>query len=125
MVKTIISIVLSFLLIVGLTVFELLYVNTAFDDFRAILCGLYEKTENSLATHEDGLVVQKFWEDKKKYLHVWLPHNSIDGVDTHLSEALGYLYEGKYTDALPKIEVLIDMAENIPQVFELDWGNIF
>ena len=125
MVKTIISIVLSFLLIVGLTVFELLYVNTAFDDFRAILCGLYEKTENSLATHEDGLAVQKFWEDKKKYLHVWLPHNSIDGVDTHLSEALGYLYEGKYTDALPKIEVLIDMAENIPQVFELDWGNIF
>jgi len=125
MVKTIISIIVTFLLIVGLTVFELIYVNLSFEDFRAVLCGLYEKTENSNATHEDGLTVQKFWEDKKKYLHVWLPHTSIEGVDVHLSEALGYLYEGRYTDALPKIEVLIDMTENIPHVFELDWGNIF
>ena len=125
MVKTIISIIITFLLIASLATFELFYVNTAFDQFRSILCGLYEKAENSSASHEDGLAVQKFWADKKKYLHVWLPHTSIEGVDVHLSEALGYLYEGRYTDALPKIEVLIDMSENIPHVFELDWGNIF
>jgi hypothetical protein len=125
MVKTIISIIITFLLIASLATFELFYVNTTFEEFRSILCGLHEKAEDSCATHEDGLAVQKFWDDKKKYLHVWLPHTSIEGVDVHLSEALGYLYEGRYTDALPKIEVLIDMSENIPHVFELDWGNIF
>ena len=125
MVKTIISIIVTFLLIASLAVFELFYVNSAFEDFRAILQGLYEKTENATATHEDGLSVQKFWHDKKNYLHIWLPHNSISEIDGHLSEALGYLYEGKYTDALPQIEVLIDLSEHIPQVFELDWGNIF
>ncbi len=125
MVKTLVSIIVTFLLIVGFSTFELVYVETAFQDFRSILCGLYEKTETGQATHEDGLVVQKFWEDKKKHLHVWLPHNSIEAVDFQLSEAMGYLYEGQLTDALPKVEVLIDMAENIPHVFSLDWGNIF
>ena len=125
MVKTALSILLTFALILGLSIFEVNYVNASFSEFRSILCGLYEKAEASQATHEDGLVVQKFWEDKKKSLHVWLPHNSIEAVDFQLSEALGYLYEGQLTDALPKIEVLIDMAENIPHVFELDWGNVF
>lgn len=125
MVKTAVSIVLSFLLIFGLTVFELWYVTNSFKDFRAVLCGLYEKVENSVATHEDGIAVQKLWEDKKSHLHVWLPHTSIDGIDMQLSEALGYLYEGQYTDALPKIEVLIDLAENIPKTFSLRIENIF
>jgi hypothetical protein len=125
MVKTIFSIVIALVLILGVSVFELWYVDNAFESFRAILCGLYEKAESSKATHEDGIAVQKFWEDKKKTLHVWLPHTTLEPVDFQLSEALGYLYEGQLTDALPKIEVLIDMAENIPHVFMFKIGNIF
>lgn len=125
MVKTAVSIVVSFLLIFGLTAFELWYVTDSFKDFRAVLCGLYEKVEASVATHEDGIALQRFWEDKKSRLHIWLPHTSIEGIDLHLSEALGYLYEGQFTDALPKIEVLIDMAENIPNAFSLRIENIF
>ncbi len=125
MVKTAISILVALAFIIGISAFEINFVTGAFSEFRAILCGLYEKAEASQATHEDGLVAQKFWEDKKKSLHVWLPHSSIEAVDFHLSEALGYLYEGQLTDALPKIEVLIDMAENIPHVFMFKMENIF
>lgn len=125
MVKTAVSIVVSFVIILAASIFEIAYVNAAFLEFRSILCGLYEKAEASQATHEDGLVVQRFWENKKLGLHIWLPHDSIEAVDLHLSEALGYLYEGQLTDALPKIEVLIDMSENIPHVFEFSLQNIF
>lgn len=125
MVKTAVSILLSFLLIFGMTAFEIWYVTDVFKDFRVVLCGLYEKAEGSVATHEDGIAVQRFWETKKAGLHIWLPHNSIEAVDFQLSEALGYLYEGQFTDALPKIEVLIDMSENIPNVFTLSLENIF
>lgn len=125
MVKTFVSIIVTLLLIVGVSVFEIIYVQTSFEEFRAILCGLYEKAEASNATHEDGLSVQKFWENKKATLHVWLPHTTLEPVDFQLSEALGYLYEGQLTDALPKIEVLIDMTENIPHVFTFKLGNIF
>ena len=47
MVKTLISIVVSLALIVFVSVFELLYVDKSFEEFRAILCGLYEKVEDN------------------------------------------------------------------------------
>ena len=125
MVKTILSVIITLGLIIGVSLFEIIYVQSSFKEFRAILCGLYEKAEASAATHEDGRAVQKFWENKKKRLHVWLPHTTLEPVDFQLSEALGYLYEGQLTDALPKLEVLIDMSENIPHVFTLTLGNIF
>lgn len=125
MIRTAVSIFIALALIIGVSAYELRFVNESFSDLRQILCSLYEKAEQSTATHEDGLAVQRYWEKKKKSLHVWLPHTSIDTVDYQLSEALGYLYEGRYTDALPKIEVLIDMSENIPNSFKLLPENIF
>lgn len=125
MIRTAISIFIALAIIIGVSAYELHFVGESFSELRTILCALYEKAENSVATHEDGIAVQRYWEQKKKVLHVWLPHNSIDTVDFQLSEALGYLYEGKYTDALPKIEVLIDMSENIPKTFKLSPENIF
>lgn len=125
MIRTAVSIFIALAIIIGVSAYELRFVNKSFSELRQILCSLYEKAEQSVATHEDGVAVQRYWENKKKTLHIWLPHNSIDTVDFQLSEALGYLYEGRYTDALPKIEVLIDMSENIPKTFKLLPENIF
>lgn len=125
MIRTTISVFIALAIIIGVCAFELKFVNESFLELREILCSLYEKAEQSTATHEDGIAVQRYWGEKKKNLHVWLPHTAIDTVDYQLSEALGYLYEGRYTDALPKIEVLIDMSENIPKTFKLLPENIF
>ena len=86
---------------------------------------MYEKTEDQTATHEDGKAVRAYWKEKKKGLHIWIPHTSIENVDYQLNEALGYLYEKKYDDALPKIEVLIEMAEKIPRSYSFSFENIF
>ena len=124
MVKTCISILVALGMILGLCFLEIHYVQETFNSFRNVLTGLYEKTEQGEATHEDGIATQRHWEHMKKSLHIWIPHNAIENLDFHLSEALGYLYEGQFTDALPKIEVLIDMAENIPHAFEFNIQNI-
>jgi hypothetical protein len=125
MIRTAISVFIALAMIIGVSTYELRFVDNCFSELRTILCSLYEKAENSVATHEDGIAVQRYWTEKKKTLHVWLPHNAIDTVDFQLSEALGYLYEGRFTDALPKIEVLIDMSENIPKTFKISPENIF
>ena len=124
MVKTCISILVAIGMILGLCILEVHYVQHVFDSFRNVLTGLYEKIEQGEATHEDGIATQRHWTHMKKNLHIWLPHNAIDNLDFHLSEALGYLYEGQFTDALPKIEVLIDMTENVPHSFEFSIENI-
>ena len=88
--------------------------GTTFKTFSEALVSLYNKAEDQTATYEDGVAVRTYWKDKKRTLHVWIPHTSIENVDYQLNEALGYLYEKKYDDALPKIEVLIEMAKKSP-----------
>ena len=123
--KTLVSILITFGIIVGATVFELLYVNHTFAVFRDALTSLYQKTEADAATHVDGVAVRDYWEQRKRVLHVFLPHTPLQEVDYHLNEALGYLYQNNFEDTLPKIELLLDLAESIPHSNAIIPENIF
>lgn len=125
MVKTLASILVSIALLFGISYLELTHVKGIFAAFDKALTALYKKTENGEATYEDGEAVRLFWRDKKKILHVWVSHTSIENVDYQLSEALGYLYENKFDDALPKIEVLIEICNRIPRNYAISLENIF
>ena len=123
--KIVASILVSGAILVGLSAAELTYVDKTFDRFHEGLTAIYQKTESCVATHEDGMALQTFWEEKKKVLYIWLPHTLIDQVDYHLGEALGYLYQGNYEDSLPKFELLLDMSETIPRAYKILPENIF
>ena len=125
MVKTIISILISALLLFCISIYERFRVNYVFEAFRDRLVALYEKTEEKKATFTDGESVRVFWTAKRKELHVWVTHTSIENVDYQLNEAIGYLFEGKHDDALPKIEVLIEMTKKIPASYSFRFENVF
>jgi hypothetical protein len=125
MIKTIISIVVSFAVIFGLSAYEIYFVNQRFDEFYAIVKSLHQKTEQKTATYEDGVAVQTYWREQKHVLHVWLPHTLLQETDYHLDEVVGLLYTGQYESALPKLEVVLGLAEEIPRSYELHLGNVF
>ncbi|MBQ8685169.1 MAG: DUF4363 family protein [Clostridia bacterium] len=125
MIRTIVSIVVALGLILGVSLYELYYVNDTFAFFEEALLSLYDKAEAGLATYEDGTAVQTFWEEKKKSLQIWLPHTAIQEVDYQLYEAVGYLYVHDYKSAIPKIEVVLGMCENIPHAYTFSIENIF
>lgn len=125
MVKTVASILLSALLLFCVSLYERFRVNHVFEAFRQRLVALYEKTEDKTAAYPDGESVRLFWTEKKKELHVWITHTSIENVDYQLNEAIGYLFEGKHDDALPKIEVLIEMTKKIPASYAFSFENVF
>ncbi len=124
MIRTFVSILVAFAILLGLSLFELQYVNKTFDEFHEILYVLRQKTDAQIATYEDGKAVQEYWLNKKKVMHIWLPHTSLQEIDLQLDEAVAFLYVDDHKDALPKIEVVIGLAFNIPQSYELKWKNI-
>jgi alpha-amylase/alpha-mannosidase (GH57 family) len=124
MIKTVISACLTFLLIFVITFYESNRVNTTFTNFEKVLLVLYDKVEFGNATIEDGEAVESFWESQKNTLHIWLPHSAIQEVDYQLYEAVGYVYVRDFKSALPKIEVLLGMCENIPQSYRFSFENI-
>ncbi len=124
MIRTIASIFITALLLLGISIADICYVQNTFSQFQDVLQSLFDKTEAHTATYQDGDAVRAFWEDKRKTLHIWLPHVSIQEIDLQLNEALGYLYQENYEDSLAKIEVLIHSAQLLPDSYTLKWKNI-
>ena len=88
MVKTIISILcVAVILSVG-AIYESNFVSRQFKEFNTVLCVLYEKVDDEVATQDDVYAVQKNWLDKKTYLHAFIPHNEIKEVDLWLLQRL-------------------------------------
>ena len=85
---------------------------------------LVTASENATVTYEDGAAVEEFWENQKNTLHIWLPHTAIQEIDYQLYEAVGYLYVRDFESAIPKLEILMGMCENIPQSYRFSWENI-
>ena len=125
MIRTIVSIVITFALILGVSIYEIHYVQTTFETFHTALQSLKQKTESGNVSYADGLAVRELWDEKKLTMHVWIPHTPLQEIDYQLDEAIGFLYVEEYTDALPKIEVLIGLSENIPHGYTFHIGNIF
>ena len=116
MVKSLTAIAVALLILVGAAVFEHLYVSASFSSFHEELLTLYEKTDDGTATDGDAEAVRTAWEARKEKLHVWLPHNDVNRVDDTLAD---------YALAIPKIEILLHLAETLPASYALSLSNIF
>ena len=125
MLKTIVSILITLAIIATLSVYELVYVHQIFVQFESVLQSLYEKTAMQTATYEDGTAVRIFWEEKRDTLHIWLPHTALQEINYQMDEALGCLYVKDYDSALPKIELLLGLADTIPHAYTFGLENIF
>lgn len=125
MIRTIVSILVSFAIIFGLSFYELHYVQTTFKQLHEALVALYEKSETATASYEDGVAVQALWEDKREHLHIWMPHTVLQEIDYQLNETMGYLYLQDYANTLPKISLLIGITESVPVSYTFRLGNVF
>ena len=125
MIRTIVSAVVTLLLILGVSIYDVHYVQKTFEVFNGSLRTLKEKTQLGEASYSDGLAVRSYWDTKKKTMHVWVPHTALAEIDYQLDEAIGYLYIEDYQSAMPKIEVLLGLSENVPYSYTLSLGNIF
>ena len=124
MVKTIIStLVVGCLLLFG-AIYENHFVNKQFNDVNQVLVALYEKIDDNTATQDDVYAVQKNWLEKKRVLHIFIPHNDIKEIDLWLSESVTLVRDKQWEDAISKIEVLKELSEQIPKTFRVSWENV-
>ena len=124
MVKSIISTLLAIALLITLSIIEQAIITNTFDQLRENLNGVYLKTENQTAIKDDILAYQKFWIKKKEYLHVFIPHNEIKEIDLWIGESCTLIENKKYQDALSKLDVVMELIEQIPKTFALRIENI-
>lgn len=125
MVKSIITTLTAIALCLGFFIWTHFYLYNEFSAFHAALETLYDKVENEEANREDAYAVKTMWENKKSRLHIFVPHNDISYLDYWLNEACGLIYNGNYDLALGKIEVLLEITENLPDAYSVKLENVF
>lgn len=124
MVKTLISMIFVGIILLAGVLYENDFVNRQFIEMHEVLEVLYEKVDDQSATQDDVYAVQKNWIEKKKVLHIFIPHNEIKEIDLWLSESATLVRDKEWSDAISKIEVLKELTEQIPKTFRLSWENL-
>ncbi len=124
MVKSIITIFIACLLIAVGSVVEYKTINDSFNELEktAIICK--EKALDESLTTDDVLVLQNKWIKRKKQLHVWIPHNEIKEMELWIAECVQTTANEKYPDSAEKLEVVIELCQQIPKTFSVSWQNI-
>ena len=124
MVKSIISAIIGFLILIGASIVENTVIEKSFNSFNDKLILLQQKLKDETATKRDAEEVQSYWIEQKQILHILIPHNEIKEIDLWLAESVGLIETKTYDDALAKIEVAIELVEQIPKTFAFKIGNI-
>lgn len=124
MVKSLVSMLFALAVLIAGSIYETNFVEKQFKEFDVVLEELYEKVDAKSAVKDDVLAVQKNWLDKKRVLHIFIPHNDIKEIDLWLSEAVTLVRDCEWKDAISKIEVLRELSEQIPKTFKVSFENV-
>lgn len=124
MVKSIYSIVIAVLILVFAGICEQIYLKKTFDCLREDFTVAYQKIESEKATVDDAEAIKSRWLAQKKKLHFFISHNDIKEMDFWLSEAVAYLKLGNIEESISKMEVAINLTEQIPLNYLIRFENI-
>ncbi len=124
MVKSILTAILTLLILFCFSLYEQRYINETFSEFKEIMVSVYKKVENDEARKDDALSAQTYWINKKEKLHIFIPHNEIKEIDLWLAESTTLIENDKKEDALSKLDVVIELIEQIPKTFSFRIENI-
>ena len=125
MAKSLISVIIVAALFTAGAIFEQVYLKRTFSDLKTHFTSIYEKLEDETATEEDAEKIQDYWISKKRTLHSFISHNDLKEFDLWIAEAVAYVKLNDYKEAKTKIEVAIELTEQIPMGDLPRFENIF
>ncbi|MBR5439817.1 MAG: DUF4363 family protein [Clostridia bacterium] len=125
MVRSFISAIIVIAILFSISIGEQYLLRKNFGEFKESAVCVYKKIEDETAVKEDVLSLQKQWLQKKETLHLFIPHNDIKEVELWIAEACTLVENKEFLDALAKIDVVIELSEQIPKMYTFAPQNIF
>ena len=125
MLKSLITMLCALFLLICANFLEQITVQKTFDEFYQIIEATQSKLQGENPTLSDSESLEDFWLDKKRNLHVWIPHTEIKEIDLWVSECVAYTRLGQFDEAVTKLDVLKVLASQVPHNFSLLLENLF
>ena len=125
MVKSIISMIVVAIILTGGIIYENAFIRKEFCELTKITETVYDKIENQSANENDVYALQSKWVSAKEKLHAFISHNEIREFDMWIAETVKLVSASMWDEALSKVEVILELEEQIPKNFEISFANIF
>ena len=125
MVKSIVSSLIALAILFAGAFYEQRYIKKTFREIHDRFDIVYEKLNDETIADGDVEYAYRFWLEKKKQLHMFIPHNEIKEFDLWIGESFVYVYDKNYEEAKAKMIVVLHLAEEIPKTFSIRLENIF
>ena len=114
------------LLIVGLGVFEQVYISRLYEDTEAqaeqVKAAVQEDVESALPVAEK---LKENWLEKRSFLEAVTPHNETKEMVLRIAELNGYVEAKDDKSALATAEIILEMCQNTPHILGFHWEHIF
>ncbi|HAE89063.1 MAG TPA: hypothetical protein DCG79_04275 [Clostridiales bacterium] len=114
------------LLIVGLGVFEQVYISRLYEDTEAqaeqVKAAVQEDVESALPVAEK---LKENWLEKRSFLEAVTPHNETKEMVLRIAELIGYVEAKDDKSALATAEIILEMCQNTPHILGFHWEHIF
>lgn len=123
--KRIIILVLILAIVATLAVCEHKILEDIFKELEFRLVLLDYDLQNSNANINDINEIIRYWEQRRKVLHLVIPHADIRPIEIYLYQLKNAIEYEKYFEASEYAEVLISQVENLPKSFIFCAENIF
>ena len=122
--KVLITIICSIILLLVGGVYEQFVVLKQFDEFKSSVEECLKKADASTLSVDDIIELSNDWEEKRKYLHVFIPHTEIKEIGLWLSEAIAFAEYDNMEETADKLQVILDLSKQIPDNFRIKIENI-
>lgn len=113
------------LLILGLGIGELFYLNHTFNTMKDRMSEVRNMIEREDPESYTAVVSAKeWWNEKKALLETLVSHNETKEMTLRLSELEGYLAIDDQKSAVATVAIIIELCENTVNTLYLDWDTI-
>ena len=117
------AVVVTLALILGLGIFEQIFIKTTFEEFNSRLDSFIVEEDETYDLKQIK-ETQEWWENRHKYLELFLPHNQLIEISITYGELVGAVAAEDFDSAQALLNRIRQTGEEFEDMYALRIGNI-
>lgn len=117
------AVIIALTLIIGLGIFEQIFIKTTFEEFNSRLDSFIVEEDETYDLKQIK-ETQEWWKKRHKYLELFLPHNQLIEISITYGELVGAVAAEDFDSAQALLNRIRQTGEEFEDMYALRIGNI-
>lgn len=124
--KKVIFAIIVFLVLIGLGVFEQVYLRRVFDNISnsALEIRSLVADKNFDLAHEKAVELKEYWEKQKHITEALISHNETKEITMRLAEIEGYISAHDDKSAIATTAITAEVCDNLKHILGFCWDTV-